>query len=57
VGRRRDYAPLEDLRRVIDVDLLQIRVNEIIQSPCGDEQRGILKRFIAAPKKRGRDLD
>jgi predicted KAP-like P-loop ATPase len=57
VGRRRDYVPLEDLRRVIDVDLLQIRVSEIIQSPCEDEQRKVLKRFIDAPKKRGRDLE
>jgi len=58
VGRRRDYVPLEDLRRVIDVDILQARVNEIFRSSkCGDEQRVVLERFIDAPKKRGMDLD
>jgi hypothetical protein len=58
VGWRRDYVPLEQLRRVIDVDILQARVDEIFQnSKCGDEQRGVLKRFIDAPKRQGRDLD
>jgi len=56
VGRRREYVPLEELRRVIDVDILQARVREIFQNPkCGDEQIGVLKRFIDAPKKQGRD--
>jgi predicted KAP-like P-loop ATPase len=51
VSRRRDFVPLESLGGVIDVEVLQSRVNNILQkSEIPEDQRSALKRFADAPK-------
>ena len=52
VGRRHAYVPLESLATIIDIDILQARVDEVLRKvDVGSNAYAVLTRFNEVPKK------